>query len=275
MLTKLCLALVFALGAALMFMGWRGQVVFNGSGFTSEAAFQAIYRLSDDVEMAWETGLQPALDHLDAGNRETLDAIVSALTGADGESEAVWKRLYATYLAGGPKVSTAAKKAITGMNDGEAAAFRQALQECLLDEGAAIPEAKGLPDLAPVLALGALAADGVRPVSAGSWSLRAFVAMFLQRAADFQEKLDDPIDPEDLAKARAFAAGETDFRLRGLKAVGGRTIFSVCAIPREDIVAAAKFFVDAAEASGDDASFDLDDEDEKDEAEEKPADDAA
>lgn len=126
-------------------------------------------------------------------------------------------------------------------------------------EGAAIPEAKGLPDLAPVLALGALAADGVRPVSAGSWSLRAFVAMFLQRAADFQEKLDDPIDPEDLAKARAFAAGETDFRLRGLKAVGGRTVFSVCAIPREDIVAAAKFFVDAAgasEPSGEDATFD-------------------
>ena len=35
LITKLALVLAFALGGALVFMGWRGQQVYNASGFSS------------------------------------------------------------------------------------------------------------------------------------------------------------------------------------------------------------------------------------------------
>ena len=142
-LTKAGMALVFLIGAALVFMGWRGQVWFNDSGFSSENAFHAIYKLSGDVSDAWESRLKPALDALPEGDRAALDGIAVSLAaeyGGDDAPEAAWRRLYAADLTGGPKVTTAVKKAITGLKGDDAAAFRQALIQCLLDEGAAAPK---------------------------------------------------------------------------------------------------------------------------------------
>ena len=141
-MTKIGLALGFLLGAALVFMGYRGLMAFQASGFTSESAYTVIYHLSEAVSTAWEDRLSPELDRLSEADRDSVDRIARELTAQDADAPrgAVWKRLYAADLVGGPKVSTAAKKAVTSLSGDAAAAFRQALFQCLLDEDAPVPE---------------------------------------------------------------------------------------------------------------------------------------
>ena len=148
LVVKLALVLAFALGCTLVFMGWRGQAVYNASGFSSEAAYDAIYALSGEVSDAWEHRLRPALDQLNEADRARADAValelVSQLYGGteaapDASGAKTWRLLYAAYLVNGPKVPSAGKKAITALSGTEAPAFRQALLDCLLDEGMAVP----------------------------------------------------------------------------------------------------------------------------------------
>ena len=164
MMTKLVLALVFALGAALVFMGYRGQVEYAASGFSSEGGFQAVYALSRSASNAWNDVLEGELDALPQQDREALDARALSLlsdaweaqsAGAGEQAAALveragqdggalrWKLLYATYLVQGPKVSSAGRKAIVGARGGEASELRRALLQCLLDEDAAIPDRAG------------------------------------------------------------------------------------------------------------------------------------
>ena len=140
-MTKIGLALGFLLGAALVFMGYKGLTAFQQSGFTSESAYTVIYRLSDAVSAAWEDRLSPELDRLSGDERDKVDQIARELASQDDDipREAVYKRLYAEYLIGGPKVSTAAKKAVTSLSGDAATDFRRALLQCLLDEDAPVP----------------------------------------------------------------------------------------------------------------------------------------
>ena len=62
--TKIGLLVVFLLGAALVFMGYRAQVEFRESGFSSETAYQAINALSQDVSLAWSQKMQPELQRV-------------------------------------------------------------------------------------------------------------------------------------------------------------------------------------------------------------------
>ena len=155
-LTRLALVLIFALGAALIFMGHRGQVDFAASKFSAESAYQTLYLLSGDVSSAWKDSLSPALDGVDDGRREALTATATRLlseawdrmgnaagdeagrlveaAGADREATA-WKLLYATYLTGGPKVGAGDRKAIAAAGSD----IRQALIMCLADDGAPLP----------------------------------------------------------------------------------------------------------------------------------------
>ena len=145
-LTKLTLALLFAAGAVLVFMGYRGLADFNASGFTSEKAFGAIYDLSRDVNEAWDGRLKPELARLSGDDRTRMDEIVKALAAeiADGDDEApsdyYYKLLYAGDLVGGPKVGAAVKKAITKLTGDAAADFRAALAACLLDDALEVPD---------------------------------------------------------------------------------------------------------------------------------------
>ena len=59
--TKILLALVFMLGAAIIALGIAGQRAFDTSGFSAEAAYSAIHALSRDTKTAWEKKLQPQL----------------------------------------------------------------------------------------------------------------------------------------------------------------------------------------------------------------------
>ena len=162
-LTKAVLVMVFLFGAALVFMGWRGMQEYNSSGFSSEAAYRAIYQLHGDVESAWSMKLEPqtavlseqdralldqtayelltaAWENQKKGSTEKLNAIL-AEEDAESRRELLHKLLYTTYLVSGPKVSTANKKEITAIPESERDDFRLSLLQAVMDEGAALPTA--------------------------------------------------------------------------------------------------------------------------------------
>ena len=155
--TKIGLIVVFVLGAVLVFMGYRAQVEFNRSGFSSETAYQVINTLSSDVSDAWSQKLQPDLNKMSETDRTALDGIVAVLlkdawdTQKKGSGEEVmalaessaeaadYKLLYTAYLVNGPKVNASQRKTITAMKESEVSEFRQRLLECILDEEKPLP----------------------------------------------------------------------------------------------------------------------------------------
>ena len=160
--TKLGLLLAVLLGLFVIFMGWRGIQEYNASGFSAESAYSAIYGLAGYTEQAWSKKMQPQMAALSAEQRAGLEEaaqglLISAwnsqkagageealalLDGEQGENarEALlYKLLYATYLVNGPKVSTANKKEIAAVQDGEE--FRRALLACVSDESLPVPQA--------------------------------------------------------------------------------------------------------------------------------------
>ena len=147
-LTKLILALLFLLGVALVFMGWRCQVKSAASGYTSDGAYQAIYKLTCDVNAAWSERVRPELDRLSEADRDAVDGVIldlaaDAVGGAEGIPEAVsdyhYKLVYAAYLVSGPKVTGALKKGIAKLSDADAADFRASVLQCLLDDSLPVP----------------------------------------------------------------------------------------------------------------------------------------
>ena len=159
--TKIVLALVFLLGAAIIALGIAGQRAFETSGFSAEAAYSAIHALSRDTKAAWEKKLQPQLNALPEAQREKTDkAALSLLRSAfEGLSSGgaqraddilsyaaesdraalAYKLLYAAYLTGGPKVSTAQKKEIAALDGEDLAALQKALLEGVTDESVSLP----------------------------------------------------------------------------------------------------------------------------------------
>ena len=154
-ITKLVLSLVFLLGAALVFQGVSGQRVYEESGFSSEAAFQAIYLLSEEVEADWNALLRPAVSALDQDRQTALNELALTLlredwsarsaSGAEAfealsldsrQTEAIQKLLYVSYAAGGPKVSASLKKAV----ESAGTSISSALLEAVLDESVPLPE---------------------------------------------------------------------------------------------------------------------------------------
>ena len=160
-ITKVALAIVLLLGLAVIFAGWFGMREYSTSNFSSEAGYQAVYKLSGEVDNAWKKNLQPQLDSLDAASRAVVDeaayemaasvwesqkeggqAELDAALGQDsGRTERLYKLLYTTYLVNGPKVAASARKEITAVDAKEQAAFRTALLTCIADENAAVPAA--------------------------------------------------------------------------------------------------------------------------------------
>ena len=158
-LTKLILVILFLLGTVLVIMGFRGLRIFEASGFNSENAYQAIHQLSGDIEDAWKDRLEPRLKLLSQEERSGLDSLARDMLisewedrseGAGAEAQQIleghgadadaltWKLLYTTYLIGGPKISSAAKKELlAGQKASES--FDLELLSCITDENAALP----------------------------------------------------------------------------------------------------------------------------------------
>ena len=163
LMTKLGLALIFALGIVIIVMGVQGQRAYDTSGFSAESAYGAIYSLGKDVHTTWENQLRPRLASLPDAQRTQTDTAVRALVDAAWENAApgsvqdveailasapeneraalTYKLLSAAYLVNGPKVSTAQKKEIAALSDADLAAFQQAVLNGVTDESAALPAA--------------------------------------------------------------------------------------------------------------------------------------
>ena len=155
LITKIILAAVFILGAALIFMGHRAHEKFTGSGFSSEAAFRSIYYLSRGTADAWKNKLNPELNKIPDAERSSIDQITAELLksswenqqkGAGAEAEALaedpelaYKLLNTAYLVNGPKVSAANRKAAASLTGDAASDFRSDLLKCLTDGEAPLP----------------------------------------------------------------------------------------------------------------------------------------
>ncbi len=164
LVTKIGLAVMFLLGAAIVFMGIRGQSEYSASGFSSEKAYQAIYALSGQVSDAWKKGISHDLDAMtdqeglentalvllkDAWESQKSgagdEAEKTAVSAGDRKRESTYKLLYTTYLMNGPKVSTSNRKELQSIPAEKAQAFRQMLLQCMQDESVPLPaEAEGM-----------------------------------------------------------------------------------------------------------------------------------
>ena len=161
---KLLLLVFFLLGAWIIFYGLRGTQEYAASGFSSEAAYQAIYHLHRETETAWKQKLSPQIRNLSDGERQrlyvlteqlvssawekqkkggaaTLEDLLAEEDDADDREALAQKLLYATDLVSGPKVSTANRKAVTALSGDEAEAFCRQLLRCVTDETAELPPA--------------------------------------------------------------------------------------------------------------------------------------
>ena len=160
-IAKVALLLVFAIGIGIIFAGASGLRTYEGSGFSSESAFQAIYALSAAVESDWNQEISPHLESFTAEQRaaleeqvynllrdawegqkknsgEELDAILEQQE-ENRREELIYKLLYITYQTGGPKVSSATKKALAAVPVGEKKDVQKSLLDSLLDGTASIP----------------------------------------------------------------------------------------------------------------------------------------
>ena len=162
-LTKIALAVLLVIAAAIIITGWYGQRTNDASGFSSETGYQAVYALSKDVGNAWKKTLKPQLTAVPADQRAALNGAAHSLltsawesqkAGGGAEAEAIleeadesqrealtYRLLYTTYLVSGPKVSSSIKKEIAAVPAGDVAAFRAQLLACVADESAELPEA--------------------------------------------------------------------------------------------------------------------------------------
>ena len=158
--TKGILLLVFLAGLGIIAMGVTGMQAYNASGFSSETAYSAIHALGGNTAEAWqkldgqlgslsteqrsqadqeaESLLLSAWEGQSAGGAARAEALLKDAPAAD-RAALSWKLLYATYLTGGPKVSSSQKKEIAAVPESELPAFRQQLLAALADEGAALP----------------------------------------------------------------------------------------------------------------------------------------
>ena len=79
LITKIAVFLVFLLGTGMVFFGLSGLKTSGESGFSSEAAYQAVYVLSGEVRSDWDDFLFPFLQSLDDGQRQAFDAVAEQL----------------------------------------------------------------------------------------------------------------------------------------------------------------------------------------------------
>ena len=163
LIARITLLLVFALGIGIIFLGTAGLRSYEESGFSSEAAYQAIYSLSGAVEGDWKQTVSPLISSMPDEQQAALEQTAHALltdtwekqkSGAGAELESflaekeessrtalLHKLLYISYQVGGPKVSSSQKKALSAVPAAEQKAFRQSLLSAASDPDAVIPDA--------------------------------------------------------------------------------------------------------------------------------------
>ena len=147
-LVKVCLAVLFLLGAVLAFTGYRGKAQAESAGFSSENSFAYVYELSRDTDRIWNGQILPALEGLTPEELDTACAACEALLSGEfgeasvtGSREYSFKALFSSYLFGGPKLSSSERKRITGPTGTDAQELRIELMRCIADEKRELPAA--------------------------------------------------------------------------------------------------------------------------------------
>ena len=143
---KVCLAVLFLVGAAMTVLGIRGRDLFEASGFSAGTGMRAVYDLSRDAGAVWEKQILPALGKLSGGERTAADRVCRELLAEETDggiaadsAEYAYRALFAAYLVGGPKLGTGDRNRIAGMDAREAEALRPELLRCAADEARPIP----------------------------------------------------------------------------------------------------------------------------------------
>lgn len=165
------LGVLFLLGAALVTLGVMGQYAYGGSGFGTETAYEALHLLGTQTEADWKELISPALATLTGEQGEKLATLTekwlkesaesvkhgsgaeldSLLASREDRRDIAWRMLYIAWKTTGPKVSTAARKALTAEASSDPAGTRTRLlsgaagEETTLSDGAekAVGKAEG------------------------------------------------------------------------------------------------------------------------------------
>ena len=162
LIAKIILLLVFAFGICVIITGITGLKTFDGSGFSSETAFQAIHSLSGAIDADWEKAIRPAAARLSDDERAALNGHIHDLladtwenqkkgsgeeleqilddAGENRREELLHKLLYITFQVSGPKVSSSIKKALAAVPGEETEAFLHSLLTGVIDESAPLHE---------------------------------------------------------------------------------------------------------------------------------------
>ena len=152
---KLCLALLFLLGAAMVFAGHKGKTMYSGAAAGAEGSLRAAYELSRDADKVLDQGIRPALDHLTDEERAAVSEMVSfmvsgTLTETLRKNEDTvmvpdtvkeMKMLFIRWQFTGPKLNATERKKITGLGEKEAEELRVELLRCIADETRELPAA--------------------------------------------------------------------------------------------------------------------------------------
>ena len=139
LLVRTALAVLLALGLAMIAAGVVGMRAFNASGYDSEAGYSYIYQMKGALESHYASAIAPALDDLSAeerartneklsamlieywgelrGDEEAarteLETFIASLSGM-GREAAVAKLFDAAFAVDGPKISSSIKKTARG-----------------------------------------------------------------------------------------------------------------------------------------------------------------
>ena len=166
LLVRTALAVLLAMGLAMIAAGVVGMRAFNASGHDSEAGYSYIHQMKGALDRHYASAIAPALDALSAEERvqtneklsamlieywgelrgdedaarTELEAFIAAQPGM-GQDAAVAKLFDVAFAVDGPKISSVIKKQLAALDDEARTAFRRDVLLALTDESAALPAA--------------------------------------------------------------------------------------------------------------------------------------
>ncbi len=142
---KLCLAVLFLLGVLMVFAGFRGQRLYDASGFSNDSSYASVYQLSKDTDRIWQDSIRPSLNRLSEKERSDAAAVCSTLSQAEDASvrtdseEYSYRFLFAAYQFKGPKLNASERKRITNLSADKAQQLRDELLRCISDDTRELP----------------------------------------------------------------------------------------------------------------------------------------
>ena len=140
---QVTLILLFVFSFFLAGQGLESNRIYEASGFDNEAAYPAIYALGNKALESWHV-FQDSLNALPADKQSEIlrvagERLETFQKVSDKSPESVFRSLYAAFLSGRGKISSAAKKQLNSMNDSEIRLLQSSLLQCIADPQEQVP----------------------------------------------------------------------------------------------------------------------------------------